>query len=83
MLARTIRQALDGEDVIVAPYLVMGGTDAKYYSGRSPNVFRFLPAPMEADALQRIHGTNERMTIEGFIGSIQFFQQLIRNSDGL
>ena len=83
MLAGTIRQVMAGEEVVVAPYLVMGGTDAKYYSGRSPNVFRFLPAPMEADALQRVHGTNERMSIAGFIASIQFFQQLIRNSDGL
>ncbi len=63
--------------------LVPGGTDAKYYSGRSRHVFRFLPTPMEADALQRIHGTNERMSKEGFVTSIKFFQQLIRNSDGL
>ena len=83
MLAGTIRQVMEGEDVVVAPYLVMGGTDAKYYSGRSPNVFRFLPAPMGADALQRAHGTNERMSIEGFLSSIQFFQQLIRNADGM
>lgn len=83
MLARTIMQIVPDDDVIVAPYVVPGGTDAKYYSGRSRHVFRFLPTPMEADALQRIHGTNERMSKEGFVTSIKFFQQLIRNSDGL
>lgn len=43
MLSRTIRQVLAGRDVIVAPYLVMGGTDAKWYSGRSHAIFRFPP----------------------------------------
>lgn len=83
LLARTVRQVYAGENVVVAPYLVMGGTDAKYYAGRSPNVFRFLAAPMEADALQRVHGTDERMSVGGFVASIHFFQQLIRNADAL
>lgn len=82
-LARTIRQVLDGEDVVVAPYLVMGGTDAKWYSGRSDAVFRFLPAPVGADALELAHGTNERMSVKGLAASVRFFQQFVRNSDAL
>lgn len=83
MLAGTIRQVVGGEDVVVAPYLVMGGTDAKFYSGRSNNVFRFIPALVDADAMELAHGTNERMPVESFVSSIRFFQQLIRNADGL
>jgi carboxypeptidase PM20D1 len=83
MLARTIHRSLAGEDVVVTPYLVMGGTDSKYYSGRSSDVFRFIPAPVDADALSRAHGTDERMSVEGLLTSIRFFQQLIRSSDGL
>jgi carboxypeptidase PM20D1 len=82
MLAKTIRQVGAGEDVVVAPYLVMGGTDAKFYSGRSGNVFRFIPATLGADALELAHGTDERMPVDGFVSSIRFFQQLIRNVDG-
>jgi carboxypeptidase PM20D1 len=82
MLARTIRQVVS-ENVVVAPYLVMGGTDAKYYSGRSPNVFRFLPGVFDASAMELAHGTDERMPIESFVNSIRFFQQLIRNADGM
>lgn len=83
LLARTAHEVIGEEGLVVTPYLVMGGTDAKYYSGRSENVFRFIPAPVEADALQRVHGTNERMSLEGLYASIRFFQQLIRNSDQL
>jgi len=83
LLARTIKEVIRDDGLVIAPYLVMGGTDAKYYSGRSSNVFRFIPAPVDADALQRAHGTDERMSPEGLFASVRFFQQLIRNSDGL
>ncbi|HSM60073.1 MAG TPA: M20 family peptidase [Longimicrobiales bacterium] len=83
LLARTIRQVAAGDGVIVAPYLVMGGTDAKHYSGRSRNVFRFLPATVDADALELAHGTNERLDVDGFVTSIRFFQRLLRSADEL
>lgn len=82
VLARTIRQTVP-EDVLVAPYLVMGGTDAKYYSARSPNVFRFLAAKIEQGDMVRIHGTNERLRPDSFANSIRFFVQLIRNVEDL
>lgn len=83
LVARTIKRVLPEEEVVVAPYLVMGGTDAKYYAGRSANVFRFLAAPVEADALERVHGTDERMGISGFLSSVAFFHELIRGADTL
>ena len=83
MLARTIRQVVGGEEVVVAPFLVPGGTDAKYYSGRSTNVFRFIPAVLDAGAMELAHGTDERMPVESYLNSIRFFQQLIRNADAL
>jgi carboxypeptidase PM20D1 len=79
LLVRTIRQTLAGERVVVAPFLVPGGTDAKYYSGRSRNVLRFIPAVLSPEAMELAHGTNERMSVEGLVSSIRFFQQLIRN----
>jgi carboxypeptidase PM20D1 len=83
MLARTIRQVVGGEGVVVAPYLVMGGTDAKFYSGSSNSVFRFIPATLEASAMELVHGTDEHMPVEGFVSSIRFFQQLILNANAL
>ncbi|MCG6955887.1 MAG: M20 family peptidase [Gemmatimonadetes bacterium] len=82
MLAGTIRQVMPEEDVKVAPYLVMGGTDSKYYAGRSNAVFRFLAAPIGPDGLKLVHGTDEHMSVEGLATSIAFYQQLIRNADG-
>ncbi|MEE2900099.1 MAG: peptidase dimerization domain-containing protein [Gemmatimonadota bacterium] len=51
MLARTIMQIVPDDDVIVAPYVVPGGTDAKHYSGRSRHVFRFQQLIRNSDGL--------------------------------
>jgi carboxypeptidase PM20D1 len=82
-LARTIRESLGTEDVPVIPYLVVGGTDAKYYSGRSPNVFRFLPVDFGEAGTEAIHGTDERIPVEGFAGAVRFFHRFIRGLDRL
>ncbi len=83
LLARTIRELDPADGTVVAPYLVTGGTDAKYYAGRSPAVFRFLPAELEPDALGRIHGTDERTPVEGYLDSVRFFRRLLKNLDAL
>ncbi len=83
LITRTIRQIVPDEDLVIAPYLVMGGTDAKYYAGKSENVFRFLAARLGEGDIERVHGTNERMSVESFAASINFFIQLVRNSEEL
>ncbi|NKB90345.1 MAG: M20/M25/M40 family metallo-hydrolase [Acidobacteria bacterium] len=82
LLGKTLRQVI-GNDVIVTPYLVMGGTDAKYYSGKSPAVFRFLPVVMGADGLTMVHGTNERVDVASMVLAVRYMTQFIRNTDEL
>jgi carboxypeptidase PM20D1 len=83
LVARTLLEVLPDEEVIVAPYLVIGGTDAKYYSGRSESVFRFLPVVGDDDILQRLHGTNERISLDSLELAVRYFVHLIRGSDAL
>ncbi len=83
MLAETVRQAVGPADLPVIPYLVMGGTDAKYWAPLSDKVYRFMAVTLRGDDLTRFHGVDERVGIEDFAGGVQFFAQLIRNSDGL
>jgi carboxypeptidase PM20D1 len=82
VMTKTIRQVL-GSDVVVSPMLVVGGTDAKYYSQRSPNVFRFLPAVVTQEDFKRFHGTNERLSIDSLATSVRYFYQLVRNIDAM
>lgn len=82
MLERTVHEALGGE-IIVAPYVVPGGTDAWYYGGRSANVYRFLPVRFQTDDLSRMHGTGERITTADYANAVRFFRRLIQNVERL
>jgi carboxypeptidase PM20D1 len=79
-LARTIREVLGGDgEIVVAPYLVIGGTDSKYYASSSANVYRFLPAPMGDDDLERMHGRDERLGVDSFLTSVRFYHRLLES----
>jgi carboxypeptidase PM20D1 len=83
ILENTLRQVMPGEDIVVAPYLVMGGTDSKYYATRSSNVFRFLPLLVTEEDLGRVHGTDERVNVTHYATAIKYVYQLIRNLEML
>jgi carboxypeptidase PM20D1 len=82
LIGRTTREVA-GLDVLVAPYLVIAGTDSRYFAKRSDNVFRFLPVLFEEGGMSRVHGTNERLAVASYPISIRFFYRLIRKSDDL
>ena len=77
-LHRTIRSVFP--EAIVAPYAVVGATDARQYAALSPNVYRFLPAQMNQEAIESMHGSNERLPVANYPKMVQFYATLIRNS---
>jgi carboxypeptidase PM20D1 len=79
-LERTIRRT--NPDAIVAPYLVVVVTDARYFSGMSANVFRFLPLRLTPADLARMHGVDERIATANYEGAIRTYRQLIRDAAG-
>lgn len=80
VLERSVRQA--APDAVVAPYLVVGGTDARHYHAMSDGVFRFLPVRVTPDDLDRIHGTGERIAVRDYAAGIRFYRQLLVNASG-
>jgi len=65
--------------VTVAPGLVVAATDSRYYSAITGNVLHFLPIRLRADDLRRLHGTDERISLEDYSRVVSFYVQLIRN----
>jgi carboxypeptidase PM20D1 len=80
MLERTIRSV--APDVIVAPYLVVVVTDARYYTGVSENVFRFLPLRLTSRDLDRMHGVDERISVRAYEDAIRTYRRLIIDAAG-
>jgi carboxypeptidase PM20D1 len=79
-LERTIRSVMP--DAIVAPYLVVVATDARYYADLSRNVFRFLPLRLAPRDLERIHGANERIGIPEYETAVRIYRQLVIEAAG-
>ena len=67
-------------DVVVAPYVMLGATDSKYYSALTSSIYRFSPIPLSDAETQGIHGTNERISVKDFQNMIRFYVALIHNS---
>jgi len=82
MLQRTISTLFP--EALVAPYLVTGGTDSRYYTTVSDQVFRFCPTRiMSKKDLSRMHGTDERISVKNFSESIKFFILYIQGMNSL
>ncbi|MDI1267420.1 MAG: M20 family peptidase [bacterium] len=79
-LHQTIREIFP--DVIVAPGLMVAATDSRNYTGITDTIFRFSPVRANAEDLKRFHGTNERLSVEGYADMIRFYRRLIENSAG-
>ena len=79
-LVRTIREVYP--EAVVAPYLMMGATDSRYFRALTPNVYRFAGNRIDVEDRERIHGTNERIAVKSYLEGIGFSEQLIRNLAG-
>lgn len=74
-IENTIHQVFPG--VMVSPYLVVGGTDARRYEKVCSNIYRFSPLLIEQADTGRLHNVNERISLENIGKSVQFFYRLI------
>lgn len=80
LIAKTIR-GMD-PDVLVAPYMVRGGTDAKYFYPLSPNVYRFMMLRIDPGTVGYIHGIDEHVRAESYLEAVRFNYHLVRQSMG-
>jgi len=79
---KVISSAIAGRypDAVIAPYLVLGGTDSSHYTPLTDQLFRFTALDLEPRDLERIHGIDERVAVEAYLDSIRFMTDLIRSA---
>ncbi len=67
-------------DIYVAPILVLAATDSRHYVEVSKNIYRFIPIRMMQEDTKRIHGIDERISVEDYKNVVRFYHQLLKNS---
>ena len=76
-------EAVAGEvypGVGIAPYVMTGGTDAKYYKDLSDNCIRFAPLYIDQQQYASIHGLNENIFQGALTGGVDFYKKVIERS---
>jgi carboxypeptidase PM20D1 len=60
-------------EALVAPILSTGAADARYYTAVSPHVLRFSCERVTPADLERVHGINERLSLEDSARMVGFY----------
>ncbi|XP_066278539.1 N-fatty-acyl-amino acid synthase/hydrolase PM20D1-like [Branchiostoma lanceolatum] len=68
-------------DSLVAPFVLMGYTDTRHYWNLTSAIYRFSPNVMRPEDFSRLHGVNERISIEDYERVMNFYFHLMRNVD--
>ena len=76
-VAATVRQVFP--EALVVPGLVLAITDSRHYSLMTDNILHFSPIRLRPDDLPRIHGVDERISVEDYVAGVKFYTQLMRN----
>lgn len=80
LIAATARA--DHPEAVVAPYLVVAGTDSRSMSPVSDDVYRFQAIGLASGDIKMIHGTNEHMSLANLESLIRFYARLIATAAG-
>jgi len=70
-------------DVLVSPGLMIGNTDTRHYWKLTDSIFRFSPFRASPTDLERLHGIDERISVDNYVDSVNFYYQLLQNADKL
>ena len=65
-------------DVIVAPFLLTAGTDARRFSDIADAILRFAPIDLNKSQFASIHNCNEHIAIQNIGQCVLFYQDFIR-----
>jgi carboxypeptidase PM20D1 len=67
----------------VAPFMMSGATDARYYNDICQNAFRFTPFFLTKEEVATVHGVDERVSFVNAGRAVGFYQLLIQQVSSL
>ena len=67
-------------DVLISPYLMIAGSDARHYERICPHVYRFSGMPLTVAERRMIHGANEQIPVAKQADTVRFFMRLMENA---
>lgn len=65
-------------DIGIAPYIIMGGTDCRYFQPLTKNAYRFSPLRTTTEQINACHAINENVTVSALTEAVDFFKVFIK-----
>ena len=78
LIERTIREVFP--DSMVAPGLMLAASDARHFQAVADQSYRFMPIRFKSADLQRVHGTDERISADQLADMVRFYHRLLEQS---
>lgn len=63
----------------VAPYMMLGSTDARHYAKVCQNAIRFGPTILSPEQLASMHARNENLNVDALARAVDFYRCVLRN----
>ena len=60
---------------------MIANTDTRHYLELTDSVYRFMPSVLTPEDAKRIHGFNERISVQNYEKTINYFYHLMINAD--
>ncbi|MCW2165644.1 carboxypeptidase PM20D1 [Microbacterium hydrothermale] len=77
-LSRAVSATL-GDDVVPLPYLQLGASDSRFYTGLTDAVYRFAPFHLTRSERDALHAPDERIRVDVWLRGIRFYGSLLRS----
>ncbi len=75
LIARALRETFEG--VVVAPGLMVAGSDSRHYGEVARDAYRFNPMIVTADDLTGFHGTNEHLRTDRLAAAVRAYARIL------
>ena len=66
-----------GAEVVALPYLQLGASDSRFYTGLTEHVYRFTPFHFTRAERDALHAPDERIRVEVWLRGIGFYRALV------
>jgi acetylornithine deacetylase/succinyl-diaminopimelate desuccinylase-like protein len=75
---RRVMKNMGGKDLPVLPYITTGATDLRYFRDLGITAYGFFPITISNDDFLKMHGKNERISVENIHKGLEGTYQIIK-----
>ncbi len=75
---RAVIEDMEGEALAVLPYITTGATDLRYFRDLGITAYGFFPIALSSDEVLRMHGKNERISVENIQRGLRGTYQIVK-----